>query len=89
MKEFQDKYKDLLRSVNRKFTQLITKKGEDSKHKDEKVLKVKSDDFQFTLEGKHYLTEISMDELIDEEGYTYSYDVLTLEQLCQLADYFS
>jgi hypothetical protein len=88
MKEFQTKHKDLSREVNRKITTLIAKHGVESAFQNEKVLKVTQERLQFTLDGSHYLTEISNEELIDQSGYTYSYDVLTLEQLCELVDFF-
>lgn len=84
---FQNKYKALEKEVANKIQDLINKKGKESKHRSEKVLKVK-DDQQFNLLGGRYLTEISTNDLIDNHGYSYQYHCLTLEQLCEIVDSF-
>ncbi len=86
--KFQNKYKALVEEVADKIYDLIEKKGKESKHRNEKVLHIKSDDLQFNLDGRRYLVEISKNELIDNQGYSYNHSVLTLEQLCEIIDSF-
>lgn len=50
------------------------------------VLVIHNDEAMFNLEGRRYLVEISEDELIDNEGYEYSFDSLELETLCIAVD---
>lgn len=88
MKTFVQKHKELEEKLNQRISVLIDRKGIESKHRNCLVLKVKSDDLQFNLEGGRYLTEISEDRLIDNEGYDYNFSCLTLEQLCELVDSF-
>jgi hypothetical protein len=81
------KHKALRQEVASQIAFLIHNYGQESNHQNEKVLHIK-DDQQFNLDGGRYLTEVSTTELIDNCGYTYHYDVLTLEQLCEIADSF-
>jgi hypothetical protein len=45
-------------------------------------------DNQVNLDGGRYLDEITADGLIDNSGYSYGWDVLNTEELCDLADEF-
>lgn len=85
--EFRRKYLDLEKEVSEKIAELIRKKGVEGKHRgaSEKVLKVKGDQ-QFNIEGGRYLTEITGNDLIDNEGYSYQHSCLTLDQLCEVVD---
>ncbi len=83
--KWQLKHGTLERQVVARIMSLVIKKGKESKHSTERCLKVKQDQ-QFNLDGGRWLEEISADKLIDNYGYTYSYSVLTLDQLCQIAD---
>ena len=59
-----------------------------SKHTSDKCLEVRNDDLMFNLDGGRYLTELHYDKIVDNNGYQYSYDCLTMEQKCELVDYF-
>jgi hypothetical protein len=48
------------------------------------ILKV--EDAQFNLDGGRYLIEVSGSGLIDNCGYDYNFDVLTTEDLNELAN---
>ena len=84
---FRRKYLNLKQEVASEIASLIRQHGEDSKHRGERVLKVK-DGQQFNLDGGRYLTEVGSRELIDNLGYSYNYDVLALDQLCEIVDSF-
>lgn len=85
---FRRKYLDLQSEVASKIAELIDKKGKESKTLSCMVLKIKKEEQQFNLDGGRYLTEISKAVLIDNNGYSYNYDVLTLDQLCEIVDSF-
>jgi len=86
MGTFIKKHKTLEKEIIAVIEQLIKAKGVESKHRgDVLVLKVK-DDQQFNLDGGRYLTEITSNELIDNQGYNYNLSVLSLEQLCEVVD---
>jgi hypothetical protein len=84
---YQNKLATLQKEVTDKIKALIIKKGKESKHKYEQVLRVKAGQ-QFNLDGGRYLVEISDVELIDNDGHTYAHDVLPLEKLCEIVDSF-
>lgn len=84
---FRRKYLNLKQEVASEIASLIRQHGEDSKHRGKRVLKVK-DGQQFNLDGGRYLTEVGSTELIDNLGYSYNYDVLDLDQLCEIVDSF-
>lgn len=84
---FQNKYKALVEDVADKIYDLIEKKGKESKHRNEKVLRIKEDQ-QFNLDGGRWLVEMTGSELIDNKGYSYQHECLTLEQLCEIVDSF-
>ncbi len=87
MKTKTQKYQELEKEVAVKIEKLIKKKGVESEHITDLVLKIQ-DDQMFNLEGGRYLTEITSKILIDNNGYSYNHSCLTLEQLCEIADSF-
>lgn len=88
MGNFVNKYHNLRQQVTSEIASLIRQHGEESRHRNEQVLKIKSDELQFNLDGNRYLTEIGSTELIDNYGNSYNYSVLPLEQLCEIVDSF-
>jgi hypothetical protein len=84
---FRRKYLNLKQEVVSEITSLIRQQGEDSKHRNERILKV-NEAQQFNLDGGRYLEEVASTELIDNQGYAYHFDVLTLDQLCEIVDSF-
>lgn len=81
-KTFQNKYARLRHEVECKIASLVEKKG---KLNNIKTIKVK-DEQMFNLSGSRYLTEVSSTRLIDNSGYEYYFEVLTMDQLCELVD---
>ncbi len=73
-----------------KLSDLVRLHGEDSKFKNEKVIRLKKadDKVAFNLEGGRYLKEISVNELIDNSGYDYSANAMDCEQFLELVDHF-
>jgi len=68
------------------FRTFIFEFGKESEFSNNIVIKITNDDFKFFLVGERYLTEISEEFLIDDRGYTYSFDTLDVEHLAELAD---
>jgi len=60
--------------------------GVESEDYDFKVIKTDAAR-SFNLDSSKWLAEVGEDEIYDNEGYIYSYGVLTHEQLCELADW--
>lgn len=55
-----------------------------SKHQSNKAILIKR--ANINLDGERWLEEVTPYDLIDNRGYSYSYNVLTLEELCEVAD---
>jgi len=55
-----------------------------SKYQSNKAILIKRTNIN--LDGGRWLEEVTPYDLIDNKGYTYQYSVLTLEELCELAD---
>jgi hypothetical protein len=87
---FEQKLQNLYEEARICINRNIDEKSEDSSHLGHhklKVIKIKEGDLMFNLEGGRYLTELSQDSLIDNNGYAYAYGQLDYEELCLLADY--
>lgn len=85
MKTLTEKLQALQVAVRLRISAKIMVKGVESEQNSCRVLAVKEDQ-KFNLSGGRYLTEITAQELIDNEGYTYNHSQLTLEQLCEAVD---
>lgn len=84
-KRFQNKYTKLEQEVNARLRYLVNKRGKKSEVSSELSLKVKEDQM-YNLDGGRYLVEITTDRLVDNSGYRYSFDCLSIEKLCEIAD---
>ena len=73
-----------------KLSDLVRLHGEESKFRNEQVLRLKKadDKVAFNLDGSRYLKEISVNELIDNEGYDYSSNAMDAEDFLELVDHF-
>lgn len=83
-KSYSEKNHELRKTIELKISEKLSRKGVESKFSSTKVLKVR--EAQFNLDNGRYLVEVGCDELIDNKGYTYSFEVLETEQFCELAD---
>lgn len=84
--KFQNKHKKLEQEVYARLRYLVGKHGKKSEFSSDLALKVKEDQMMFTLDYGRWLVEVTADRLVDNSGYRYSYDCLTIEQLCKIAD---
>ncbi len=77
---YTEKLESFYEAVRLSIIKNIRLKGSDN------TIKV-DDERSFNIQGGRWLEKVSEDELIDNEGYSYSYSVLSYEDLCNLADY--
>jgi len=68
-----------------KIKRRVGKQTRFSKHKHDKAI-ILSKECRFYLDGSRWLEELTTTKLVDCNGYTYDYSVLTLEQLCEIGD---
>lgn len=87
MKSFVSKLDELFTEASNYIANKVCSIGKESKHINEKSIKIRTEEFNYNLDGDRYLDEITSDILLDNEGYHYDYGVLSLDQLCHLADY--
>ena len=87
MERLTSKLEGFNQEVIKRIEKLLETKGIESHHSSsKKVICVASEDTMFNLEGGRWLIELNEEELIDNKGYTYSHDVLSLEELCIVID---
>lgn len=83
--KWQNKVKKVEQEAHARLRYLVNKRGKESVHSNELCLKVK-DEQMFNLDDGRWLVEITADRLIDNSGYRYSLDNISLEQLCEILD---
>lgn len=84
-KKWQNKCASLEHQLIARIMYLVNKRGKKSQFSSENALPIKEDQ-QFNLDGGRYLVEITSDRLVDNSGYRYSFDAITLQQLAEVAD---
>ena len=89
MKTFEQKHQELYNDVIKTIRKIIDTSNVHSEFSNKKVIKIDRDDFQFNLGISNYLKEISKYELIDNEGYEYSFDEIGFINLCKILDYYN
>ena len=86
-KSFIELHSELKTSVMLAIQLAVSKSKTKSKHISENVIHINDDKLSYNMSGSHWLTEIAEGKMLCNDGYHFSYDVLDLEQLCELADY--
>lgn len=87
MEKLGAKLKKFNQAVKDTIQELLETKGVPSRFTNSRlVLVIHEDDAMFNLGSSNWLVEISEDELFDNEGYSYSFDSLNLEDLCIAID---
>lgn len=87
MKTYTEQLEDLYEKARVTINEKIRKSKDKSKSYSVKVIKITDEQLMFNLEGGRYLTEISEENLIDNQGYLYNYSVLPYEDFMELADW--
>jgi hypothetical protein len=86
MEKLTSKLEEFNQTVVNRIEELMETKGVKSQHSSKNVLCVASEDTMFNLEGGRWLVEITPTALIDNGGYEYGFDSLSLENLCIVID---
>jgi len=89
MEKLTEKLEELNNIIFLRIQELIEAKGVDSEHSSEFVLKITDEEFMRNIDGTHYsgyVTEISAEYLISNNGNKYSFDAIPLEDLCLAVD---
>ena len=87
---FEDEFANLLLKAYSSVGKLIDKKGEfDDSVSSDKILKIMDHNFMFNLSGSRFLTEVSNNFLIDNEGYHYNHWCLEASNYFKLIDYLN
>jgi len=79
-----DRLNKLRIDLENKIRRRVAKQTRFSKHQNCKAYLIKR--CNFNLDGGRWLEEITKTNLIDNNGYCYDFNVLTLEQLCEIGD---
>lgn len=87
MKNYKSRLQNLIDEALYDLNLLRDTKGKESKFSNEKVLKIKDDNFMFNLDGSRYLVEFGEKELIDNSGYKYNCHVLDTFDLLDVLDH--
>jgi len=79
---------ELNEAIIKKAKQLQTLWGKESAHSSRAVILIVGENSKANLEGGRYLTEINAQSqnLIDDEGHSYNYDSIPMEDLCTILD---
>jgi len=89
MKNLTELYNDLVEEINKKIVELLeTGSWTTSEFSNKPVLKVEDNELMHNLDGSRWLVELDQLVLIDNKGYEYSHESLTIEQLCEVVDSF-
>ena len=84
---FTEQLQELRERVEQSISKNVAEKGVASKFMSKMAIKVDGE-LCHNLDGSRWLVEVTQNELIDNQGYQYQYDVLGLDDLCGIADYF-
>ncbi len=87
MKTLEQQLRELEGKISKKISSLISKRGVQSRFSTTKVLKIENEDLQLKVDRDgSFIVEITQDELIDQAGYRYTFEWVTLEHLCKIVD---
>ncbi len=83
---FQLELQELTERIEKSIAENVAKKGVASEFMPKMVVKVDGD-LCYNLDDNRWLVEVTQNELIDNQGYQYQFNVLEFENLCCIADY--
>ena len=83
---FAEQLQELTERVQQSISKNVAEKGTTSEFMSKMAVKVDGE-YCYNLDGNRWLVEVTQNELIDNQGYHYSFDVLDLDELCSIADY--
>jgi len=83
---FQLELQEFTERVEKSIAENVAKKGVASEFMSKMAVKVDGEHC-YNLDGNRWLVEVTQNELIDNQGYQYQFNVLPLDELCGIADY--
>jgi len=83
---YSSQLENLVTKATNDVNKCIRKLGEDSDFLHEQAIKI-NDVFDIEIEGRRII-EIAENELVNESGYTYGFQILEVESFMKIADYF-
>jgi len=84
---FEEKLNKLYDEATSIISDLIAKNGVKSEHTSNLCLKITDDSLMFNLENRRYLTEVRIDGLVDNSGYSYDVSVLDADNFFEVVDH--
>jgi len=86
MEKLTEKLEELNQAIVQRIIDLIATKGLKSEHTGDFVLIIQDEEQMHNIEGGRWLIEITPTGLIDNEGYSYGHDSISIENLCLAID---
>lgn len=86
---YERKLAEFTKGVHEAIQEAVSRQAKQSKFFNTRTIHVPLGNLSFNLGGERYLTEIGETQLWDDRAGYYNYNVLSLEQLCALADEFA
>lgn len=83
---FAEQLQEFTERVEQSISKNVAEKGVASEFMSKMALKVDGE-LCYNLDGNRWLVEVTQNELIDNQGYQYQFNVLDLDELCNIADY--
>lgn len=83
---FTIELQELKERVCQSIAKQVGEKGTASEFMSKMAIQV-DDERSFNLDGNRWLKEVTQHELLDNRGYHYSFNVLSIDDLCDLADF--
>ena len=83
---FAVQLEELTERVQQSISKNVAEKGTTSEFMSKMAVKVDGEHC-YNLDGNRWLVEVTQNELIDNQGYQYQFNVLPLDELCGIADY--
>jgi hypothetical protein len=87
--EWSEKFNEFYEQLRLSIINKVGEIGIESKFSNEVVVAITNKELQFNLGEDKYLTEVGCYSLFDNEGYTYSFGQIDVEELCQIADFIN
>jgi hypothetical protein len=83
---FAEQLQEFTERVEQSISKNVAEKGTTSEFMAKMAVKVDGEHC-YNLDGNRWLVEVNQNELIDNQGYHYQFNVLDLDELCNIADY--
>jgi hypothetical protein len=83
---FAEQLQEFTERVEQSISKNVAEKGTTSEFMSKMAVKVDGEHC-YNLDRNRWLVEVTQNELIDNQGYQHQFNVLDLDELCNIADY--